>query len=100
MFAIVKSFSEAPLIFGTAGETKKRLAPVVFETIQDKERADFYNRHTAYSDETIDLYWLSKDSKELKNWLERKKKRPILTAHDFIWIDNMVDEVFEKHTAN
>ena len=92
---------KTPIIFGTTGENRKKLAPVVFENIWDKEKADFYNRHNkTYSDETSDLYWFSGNSKQLSDWLKRKKKTPLLNAHDFIWIDNMVDEVFKKHTSN
>lgn len=92
---------EDQFIFGVDSYDDDKIPqPVIFGTQEDKDRADFYNRHQEYSFETHDLYLLSKSSEQLKDWLKRKKKRPILTAQDFLWIDNMVDEVFEKHTRN
>lgn len=45
-----------------------------------------------------DIYCLSTSEKQCMDWNRRKSIRPLLTSMDMLFVDNMVEKVYKKHT--
>ena len=44
-----------------------------------------------------DIYCLSTSEKQCMDWNRRKSIRPLLTSMDMLFVDNMVEKVYNKH---
>lgn len=95
---------KAPLIIGKiGGEPVKIPHPLSNETLS-REMQDIQDAHEFYVQKSYDILgineirWLSNSFEQEHEWIERKKKCPLLTVQDLQWVDNMVEKIYEKHT--
>lgn len=94
----------APIIFGSKGDDLKIPHPLSNETLS-RELQDIQDAHGFYVQRSWDISgineicWLSNSFEQEHEWLERKKKCPLLTVQDLQRVDKIVDEIFEKHAG-
>lgn len=83
------------LVYGTSGERSE------YNDIATAfGYAEIYKRTNLFPEDYFEIHWLSESYIQEAEWIDRKRKCPSLTVKDLRWVDNMVDEIYEKHTKD
>jgi hypothetical protein len=89
---------KAPIIYGITGginESRVNHNKQVHESYLQMQINDEVMILFDYSD----IMYLSESPEQAADWMKRKKRNLNLTAKDLMWVDKMVDTIFDKHAS-